>query len=276
MKRVFIFMMTVVMTISISAAELNAQQSKLRDDILTFLREEGFMPEIDSDGDIFFKREGMKWYIRISSTDNAPMFIDLSRFYKYDENYTRDKLIAMQETLNAYKGVKLTLGERLYSCSAEMYVVNADPLKYAFYKLIKQISNMLKEMDELLSQISPVTFESAYIANVEKNGDIIVDFGKYIYNYHTKYLQLKMYANVSETGSYTFNVKFYNADGNLTNSGQPSKYSYSKTINLSKGYQSVLFPGWGNENKGNWKAGKYLVEIYLDDQKIGSKEFEIY
>ena len=276
MKRLFIFMMTVVMTISISAAELNAQQSKLRDDILTFLREEGFMPEIDSDGDIFFKREGKKWYIEISSTDYSPMYISLKYYYGYDKNCTKEKLIAMQETLNAYKGLKLVLSKKVFYFSAEMYVVNAEPLKYAFYKLIDQINNMNNEMIELVSQISPVTFESAYIANVEKNGDIIVDFGKYIYNYHTKYLQVKMYANVSEAGSYTFNVKFYNADGNLTNAGQPSKYSYSKTVNLSKGYQSVLFPGWGNDNKGNWKAGKYLVEIYLDDQKIGSKEFEIY
>lgn len=276
MKRLLILLMTVVMAVSISATELNAQQSKLRYDIMTFLREEGFMPEIDSDGDILFKIEGKKWYVSISAIDNNPMYLRLACIYAYDEDYTKDKLIGMQVALNAYKGVKLIIGEQVFYCSAEMYVVNAEPLKYAFYKLIKQINNMLDEMEVLVYKTSSVTFESAYIANVEQNGDIIVDYGKHIYNYHTKYLKIKMYANVSETDTYTFNIKFYNADGNLTNAGQPSKYSYSKTVKLTKGYQQVEFPGWGSDNKGYWKAGRYLVEIYLDDQKIGTKEFEIY
>lgn len=38
----------------------------------------------------------------------------------------------------------------------------------------------------------------------------------------------------------------------------------------------IEFPGWGNENKGFWKAGYYTIEIWMDNNCIGTKLFKIY
>ena len=53
-------------TIFAYADDLTSSQLKLRNEIKAFLQEEGFMPEIDSDGDIKFKKEGSTYIGEVS------------------------------------------------------------------------------------------------------------------------------------------------------------------------------------------------------------------
>lgn len=132
---------------------LNPQQAKLRSDIQNFLNEEGFRAEIDPDGDIKFKREGITWYVLISTVDTDPMFIVLSRMHPYGE-ITKEALSIILNEINSYKGVKLYLHETYYSYRAELYIGNAEPFRYAFYKLASQIDNMSSDVHRLLSEMS--------------------------------------------------------------------------------------------------------------------------
>ena len=50
------------------ADELNLAQLRLRGDIKNYLQQEGYMPEIDSDGDIKFKKEGDTFYVKINAS----------------------------------------------------------------------------------------------------------------------------------------------------------------------------------------------------------------
>lgn len=282
MKRYFILSIVLALAVAMNAADaLNAQQSKVRSDIMTFLKEEGFMPEIDSDGDIVFKREGKKWFVSINPKDENPMFLSLFKMYNYDEKYTKESISPALAELNGFKGVKIILGNHAFFLRAEIYVVNAEPLKYAFYKLIKQINSMDDELTELVGNNPtaslPLIFESASVANVEEDGTIIDNYEKIIYSYRTKYLKVKCNATVNTAGSYTFNVKFFNADGILTTSdSSPSGYSYSYKTQLEPGHKEILLYGWGSNKAGHWKAGNYKVEIYLFDKKIGEKAFTVY
>lgn len=84
MKRLIItLVMGLLILPSISFAQsdsgLNSEQLALRTDLFNFLKEEGFMPELDSDGDIKFKSEGQPYYIRVSKTDENPMYVVLFR-----------------------------------------------------------------------------------------------------------------------------------------------------------------------------------------------------
>lgn len=283
MKRFIICIITLVMTLGLYAEGLNSQQSKLRNDILSFLKEEGFMPEIDNDGDIAFKREGQKWYITVNSDDTNPMFITLYQIYAYNEDYTKAAISEALAELNSYKGVKTRVGKSAYFYEAELYLVNAEPFKYAFYKLLKQIESMKNNMAEIVAnggteeQQAPLTYEASYIGNLENSGTVIDDFGSKIYSYKTKYLALRFYSTIKTAGSYTFYVKFYDADGKLsTYSESPAGYTYKTTKQLEAGYHSIQLPGWGNENSGNWKAGQYRYEVYLNNKKIGEKTFTVY
>ena len=66
---------------NVSARDLNSEQLALRNEIMSFLKEEGYMPEIDSDGDIKFKSEGNDFYVTVSATDENPMYVTLFRVF---------------------------------------------------------------------------------------------------------------------------------------------------------------------------------------------------
>ena len=70
MRRILLYIVSAVTlfaSISLFAEDnkLTSEQQALRSDILSFLKEEGFMPEIDTDDDIKFKSEGLSYYITI-------------------------------------------------------------------------------------------------------------------------------------------------------------------------------------------------------------------
>ena len=278
MKR-FLFLL-IISSIVVSASAANAlttHQNELRANIINFLKEEGFMPEIDSDGDIQFKREGVKWYISINSVDEMPMYVSLFKWYNYSENFSKEAVSATLADLNSYKGVKVVIGNKGFMPSAEMYIVNAEPLKYAFYKLLGQIDNMDNRLTILIDEVKSLTFQSAFIANVDSDDSIIDDYGRPLYNYRAKYLKFKVFADVKTSGNYTFYVKIYNPDGRLlTDSNSPIGYTYKNSIKLEKGRREMHMIKWGTSNTGFWKSGKYKAEFYVNDKKIGEKEFYIY
>lgn len=143
MKRLF-GLIIVLMVTSAVFAELNETQNQLRSDIMNFLSEEGFRPELDDDGEIAFKREGVVWYIRVSDVDSVPMYVSLALYYTYNDLYTRQFVSESLGQLNDFKAVKTSLYGKSYSYRAEMYLNEANTFNDVFYKLVDQILSMKK------------------------------------------------------------------------------------------------------------------------------------
>lgn len=148
MKRLF-GLIIVLMVTSAVFAELNEKQNQLRSDIMNFLSEEGFRPELDDDGEIAFKREGVVWYIRVSDVDSVPMYVSLALYYTYNDLYTRQFVSESLGQLNDFKAVKTSLYGKSYSYRAEMYLNEANTFNDVFYKLVDQILSMKKELNEM-------------------------------------------------------------------------------------------------------------------------------
>ncbi len=148
MKRLF-GLIIVLMVTSAVFAELNEKQNQLRSDIMNFLSEEGFRPELDDDGEIAFKREGVVWYIRVSDVDSVPMYVSLALYYTYNDLYTRQFVSESLGQLNDFKAVKTSLYSKSYSYRAEMYLNEANTFNDVFYKLVDQILSMKKELNEM-------------------------------------------------------------------------------------------------------------------------------
>ena len=87
---------------NLSADELDADQLNLRGEIVQFLKEEGFVPSIDSDGDIKFKKEGRSYYIRVNPKDTSPMFVTISCFFNYEDIITKNRIEKASLELNNY------------------------------------------------------------------------------------------------------------------------------------------------------------------------------
>ena len=86
---------------------LNAEQQALRSELYEFLKGEGYLPEIDGDGDIAFKAEGEMHWITVSSADSSPFFVTVIRSAPYVENYDYDRVLHAADELNLYKTVKV-------------------------------------------------------------------------------------------------------------------------------------------------------------------------
>lgn len=150
MKKVFILLFLAAFAMKVGAQDFNSSQLSLRSSIRQFLAEEGFMPEIDSDGDIKFKKEGRIYYVSISSTDSSPMYLSLFYDFSYDEDFTRKEIERNANELNKYKAVKVVCFETGYSFRAEIYLTNADAFKYSFYKLMEQLASIRNELRDLI------------------------------------------------------------------------------------------------------------------------------
>lgn len=124
------------------AQELNSAQSKLRNDIKSFLQQEGFVPSIDSDGDVAFKSEGNSFWVSVSAEDDVPMYTSLNIGFTKPDDYSLTTMKLAAAELNYYKGVKVLCFEDSFTFRAELYVMNAEQFKYSFYTMLAQLKTV--------------------------------------------------------------------------------------------------------------------------------------
>lgn len=137
MKKLFLICCFLFATVSAFAAELNPAQQKLRSDIMSYLKSEGYMPEIDSDGDIKFKSQGDTFFVRIDPNETSPMYVVLFSLYNKPSNYNIEVVKLATAELNFYKGVKVLVYDNgTVSVQADLFMQNADTFKAAFKKLM--------------------------------------------------------------------------------------------------------------------------------------------
>lgn len=118
MKKLFSTLLLVFFFTSFQAfadGEFTTRQLALRSEIQSFLKQEGFMPEIDSDGDIKFKREGNTYYVRIDKANKSPMYLRLQSYYNYSDNLSKSKISAALPDLNLWKAVKVVMYESQFT-----------------------------------------------------------------------------------------------------------------------------------------------------------------
>lgn len=123
----------------------------------------------------------------------------------------------------------------------------------------------------------PLEFLSATVANCDGENSILSDFGRTIYAYRSRFLEPKLSLRVNTPGVYKFYVKLITPDGKLsTAEGSPKGYTFVDKQTLAQGTQDVVLSAWGKNVAGNWPAGNYRFEFYLDDTLLGSLPFTIH
>jgi hypothetical protein len=279
--------------------KLSSAQKTLRTNIVQFLREEGFAPTIDTEGDIEFKREGKTYWVKVYPENISPYCLKLFRAFKIDD-YDKNKATYLIPEIQKTKSVKLNCYEASLEIESEMYLHDAEHFKYVFYQTMLGIASAIDdfvteyESTEVPSGSSvsvsvgvinkiPFIITNVEIANVDKNGKIETDYGKTIFDFSTMYLQprITVLPSVSAAKTYTINIRLYTPNGLSTGTNSPAGYTYSTVIPISGvSSQTVSLPSWGNETKsiwkaGLWKAGEYRYEFWYEDYCIGSKIFKI-
>lgn len=137
----------------VTEAGLTVAQKAMRTKMVTFLKEEGYVPEITDDGSLKFKMEGIIYFIILDERDTNPLYYSMSATFNYDNVITRDKMDAIIAEINRYKAIKMTYADNYYSVGAEVYLVDIDQFRYTFYKTKRTIQRALEEIPELADKV---------------------------------------------------------------------------------------------------------------------------
>lgn len=291
MKKVlFLLLCFVACNAAFAQKDLTSSQLKLRTEILNFLKEEGFTPEIDSDGDIKFKRQGGVYFVVISDANTSPMYVALEEYISAPERYSETVLrLASEKLTERYKAIKCNYiaSSKTLRLAGEMFLRSSEPFKEVFYKLVSIMDTVEDKIIETCDvqggsdgsgyNIQPLTISKVEIGNIYKDGTIETAYGSTLYADKTMYFKPRITYTGNKVGDVTLKVKFFTADGNLsTSSKSPTGFSYETSVSLQRGSgNTVELDGWGGEDKGHWKAGSYKIEIWNDNRLLKKHEFKV-
>ena len=138
-NKIFLILICVICSCNICFAQ-NDIKDKLRNEYLSFIKEEGFTPVIDSEGDIKFKIEGNNHFIIIKNEESPQYIIFMTRGFKVggDDGFDKDIcLMAVNEVNKKKRSAKLDVGETTVSVRIEMPLVDTESFKNVFYKPIR-------------------------------------------------------------------------------------------------------------------------------------------
>lgn len=105
-----------------------------------YLKEEGYVPHYDSDGDIVFKSEGLTYLLFASEDDEAYFRMSLPNFWKIESEEERQRALAVACRVNAeLKVVKIYPVEDNVWASVELLFDPPDGFKPVFSRALRII-----------------------------------------------------------------------------------------------------------------------------------------
>ncbi|MBP3763534.1 MAG: hypothetical protein J6I49_06635 [Bacteroidales bacterium] len=154
MKKRILFLALAVMSAAGAFCQknFNYEQRTLRDEIFQFVRNEGYSPSIDSDGDITFKKEGRSYWVVIDARDTSPMYVCLMQTFTYGSPYTRVNLNAVMGDVSRNKMVKIELYDSNFALTADLYLTDSKAFTSIFSKAMSQIDNLRETVIELMEK----------------------------------------------------------------------------------------------------------------------------
>lgn len=136
-----------------------------------------------------------------------------------------------------------------------------------------------RDNNTLFAKQGYMEIKDIVFANADYDNNILNPYGSKLLSSEMRYLKPKIKYNglASESKSITLFCKIIKPDGTLKNSStSPDGYTYSGTYTIRSGADKELYPDtWGNKNGGTYPAGIYRYEIWYNNTKLFSKNFEI-
>lgn len=295
MKKILFILLGILAlsSVRLDAEEMSSQARRFKNSVKTFLIEEGYSVEESSSGSGWiFKKDGINYMITFSKEN--PVFVKILSLITSPGTKNSCDILSALNAMNAeYCCIKGTYDadENDVMLAIEAYYHSTEEFRYTFSQNMAVLSACHDKYDEFISNSTgghsgsytgssassaPVVFMSALVANCDVDNNIINDFGSSIFSYRTRYLEPKLTLKVNRANTYKIGVKLYTPDGNLSTGGSSTDgYSYVDTKSLATGTREVILSGWGKDVNGNWPAGDYRFEFYVDGKYIGSKAFTV-
>lgn len=140
MKKIILSVFIAFLTTVAYSQEYNVSQRNLIKGIADFLKNERYNPEKQDDG-LKFTKNGVAYYIEVSHTDTAPMYLRLRRYFKYNSEISPEYVSEHLNSYNVKYGVKTLCSEKAVILSAEMYLTETEEFISIFEVLMSQLES---------------------------------------------------------------------------------------------------------------------------------------
>lgn len=116
-----------------------------------FLKDEGYVPHYDDDGDILFKSEGLTFLVFASEDDEEYFRLALPFFWKIDDADERNRVLAAASRVNAeIKVVKIfTVGDNTWA-SVELLFGSSEEFKPVFGRALRLLRHGVDRFSEVM------------------------------------------------------------------------------------------------------------------------------
>lgn len=117
-----------------------------------FLKEEGYVPKYDNDGDLVFKAEGLS-YLLFSADDDPTYFrLALPFFWEVESLTERQRVLHACAVVNAeVKVVKLYVVEEHTWASVEMLIDPPENFKLIFNRCLRILRHGVQRFSEIMN-----------------------------------------------------------------------------------------------------------------------------
>ena len=227
MKKTLLYILFVLFSNAVFAAdELNEKQNALRSELLTTLGKDGFNPDYDSDGDIYFKYEDTKYYVSIDSRWTDPFLITVFAYYTYDEVHTNAVMTNCISLVGQLKAVKLYCRKNQYLYECELFCTDATIFKNTYKTMLEQIKKARAEVLNIVqSGIGDL--------NLATDKTQIFERAKTFYEneeFEKSFAVFKLLANAGYAPSYRYMGESYERGSGVPSNVEKMKQYYEKSI----------------------------------------------
>jgi hypothetical protein len=117
-----------------------------------FLREEGFLPRIDEDGDVIFKFEGRTLFISVQESDAQYFRIVMPSFWEIDDEAELIQALRAANEINRKIKVATIViqGDKDVSSNAEMFIEREPDLEQFFLRTVKVLVQAASDFSDLM------------------------------------------------------------------------------------------------------------------------------
>jgi len=120
---------------------------------MEYLSSEGYKSEVDSDGDVMFKKEGLTYYIIVNASDDEFFELALPNIHQVENDSDRAKSLAAADYSNAKSKVSKVylVGDNVW-VTVELFVASPDGFKDVFQRSMSAVlngaNNFIEKMGE--------------------------------------------------------------------------------------------------------------------------------
>ena len=178
-------------------------------------------------------------------------------------------IVSKETNINELTNDLYTVQNKLSSANNQLSTLKSN---------LEDINRKLSNCQNRIGKKFPLVVNSIELANYTKNRkNLISDYGQPIYSNKSKWIWFRINYDGMVSGTKKLYYRIYDQYGELkTSLSSPSGYTYSTEQYIYQNNNTTVLFGWGSDNSGSWRKGKYRIEIWYEDVCLRAENFTIY